>query len=196
MPALKQFWIFGALITTADAAQPIGKIHRYDNQSGEATISLTGASAPRQKVFIESGEKHFPCAIKASYHTKVTCLTAKGLKLTRGLFVYSAQPKEKEKPAPLPVVVIPEILGTTWQGKNLAEKRFEFFFDNEYVLEYRSANGNYRDGIWEVRGNKVKIGVNDSYAIYEGVISGDTIEGKGFNKSGERWVWKMERVRP
>ncbi|HMP57931.1 MAG TPA: hypothetical protein PKD86_01150 [Gemmatales bacterium] len=86
-----------------------------------------------------------------------------------------------------------ELVGTTWSGVDSDGDRYVFRFLRDGVLDWTSPAGRFRDGKWQLEGDRVTITLNDGYSTYTATIKNDAMEGEAVNRVGRRWTWKMRR---
>jgi len=83
-----------------------------------------------------------------------------------------------------------ELEGSRWhmvyEGPISGHTEFDIMFHPEGQLEIHRA-GYVGKHTWELDGNKIRIGINNDYAVYEGQFSGrDFVSGTAKNKQGNR----------
>ncbi|GIW81065.1 MAG: hypothetical protein KatS3mg105_2872 [Gemmatales bacterium] len=88
-----------------------------------------------------------------------------------------------------------DLTGTTWSGDGAVAYTI-YVFERGGVLQY-SYNGNtYRNGTWKQHGPNVYFEANQKYWEFEGVIRGDVIVGKSWNRAGRKWPIMTMRRQP
>lgn len=87
------------------------------------------------------------------------------------------------------------LTGTTWSGTDSDGDAYTFTFEPNGRLRYTSPSGSYfqPQDTWSQSGNRVTMKMNDGYAVYEGVISGNVIDGKSTNVTGKKWTWRISK---
>lgn len=86
-----------------------------------------------------------------------------------------------------------DLTDSTWEGSDSDGDYLRFTFLPGGVLEYQNPTIAYRNGSWKQAGSAVSIEMNDHYAEYEGVIQGETMDGKAHNVAGKNWTWSVKR---
>jgi len=91
----------------------------------------------------------------------------------------------------------PNLEGSIWAGRQWGQTsltgKFIVRFRRDGLLGFTSKFGTYTGDKWAQSGNKVKLDITDGYAIYEGTIRGDVIEGTATNVKGKEWKWRVVR---
>ncbi len=85
------------------------------------------------------------------------------------------------------------LAGTTWAGTDSKGDYYEYTFETGGILQYKSPTGVYRNGTWKQTGNEIYMETNKKYSERQGVISGNIMEGKGWNTRGLTWTWKAKK---
>lgn len=85
------------------------------------------------------------------------------------------------------------VAGTVWAGTDSRGDFYEYHFQRDGSLHYRSPSGFWKNGTWEQDGTKIYMETNKRYSERLGRISGDVMEGRGHNVQGERWTWRASR---
>lgn len=92
------------------------------------------------------------------------------------------------------------VTGGAWSGEANWEDGDTYnwtinFYDGG-KLDYSYRGSTYTDGSWKQTGAKVNFQVNNSYAVYDGVLIGDTISGTIHNVKDKNGVWSVKRSCP
>lgn len=90
-----------------------------------------------------------------------------------------------------------DIAGTTWSGMDIFITNlvpYQYIFHADGILEYRYQGNIYKNGTWRQEGDTVYMEMNNHFADRVGRISGDQMEGKGWNKKGQKWEWHINRL--
>lgn len=88
-----------------------------------------------------------------------------------------------------------DVLGTEWEGIGHDGDRMYLRFDEGGVIYYEIptlADTTPGNDFWTQDGTAVRITTNDEFAVYEGVISGETMTGTARNTKGENWDWSVD----
>ena len=80
--------------------------------------------------------------------------------------------------------------GTTWHVVDSDGYRYLIHFKSNGVLHYEGDRGPRQNGNWKLTNGKIKIEFNGGYANLDGVISGNTIQGRGVSAGTTTWTWK------
>ena len=86
-----------------------------------------------------------------------------------------------------------DVSGTIWTGFESDGDYYEYFFMSDGSLHYKSPTGFWTKATWKQDGNKIYMEFNNRYAENEGTIQGDRMEGDGWNITGLRWTWSLDR---
>ena len=87
---------------------------------------------------------------------------------------------------------IPSVSGTTWAGTNSKGEYYEYHFQQDGSLHYQSPSGYWENGTWAQSGNEIYMEMNNRYAEYQGIITGNKMEGNAWNVKGHHWTWTAE----
>jgi hypothetical protein len=84
---------------------------------------------------------------------------------------------------------VANVAGTTWVGTDSDGDYYEYHFQADGALHYKSPSGFHRIGNWKQDGNAVYMETNNKYSEYQGRITGTHIEGNAWNVEGRKWTW-------
>jgi len=84
------------------------------------------------------------------------------------------------------------IAGTTWSGTDSDGDYYEFSFEADGTLNYKSPTGFWTNGNWKQVGDKIFLEMNKGYSKYKGRIHGTQIKGKARNIKGHKWKWIVD----
>ncbi len=96
-------------------------------------------------------------------------------------------PTEPSKPQPLVMLI-----GTTWRGKLFSDGE-QITFHADGTLTYGFGKGGESPGSWKLTGNQLHFEVN-KYSEYQTTVTGDTIQGNGWNKAGQKTQPFLQRM--
>lgn len=85
------------------------------------------------------------------------------------------------------------VAGTIWTGWESDGDYYEFYFMKNGSLHYKSPTGYWTVATWRQDGNEIYMEFNNKYAERQGTITGNRMEGDGWNVKGLRWTWSAER---
>lgn len=87
------------------------------------------------------------------------------------------------------------LTNTTWIYAD-NDRKYKITFLNNGRIESTHPNESTPDNdFWRQNGQRIRISVNDGYAIYKGTILNDSeIKGTAKNKAGKRWRWVMKKI--
>jgi hypothetical protein len=85
------------------------------------------------------------------------------------------------------------VAGTTWAGTDSDGDYYEYYFQANGALHYKSPGGFYKNGSWKQDGDKIYMETNKKYAERQGLISGAHMEGKAWNVKGQTWTWQAQK---
>jgi len=85
------------------------------------------------------------------------------------------------------------VAGTIWAGTDVDGEPYEYHFQEGGVLGYKTPRYYDTDGTWKQDGNSIYMEVNHKYAERQGTITGNRMQGNGWNKAGRRWTWWAEK---
>lgn len=85
------------------------------------------------------------------------------------------------------------VAGTTWVGTDSDGDYYEYHFQRGGALHYQSPTGFYENGNWKQEGTSIYMETNNKYSEYQGLISGNRMQGKAWNTNGQRWTWEAEK---
>jgi hypothetical protein len=88
----------------------------------------------------------------------------------------------------------PSIAGTTWVGTDSDGDYYEYYFQTDGIMHYKSPAGFFwKNGTWKQDKSSIYMEMNNRYAEYQGVITGTRMEGQGWNTKGRKWTWVAEK---
>ena len=88
---------------------------------------------------------------------------------------------------------ISTLVGTTWSGPDSEGDHYEFTFEQNGTLAYKSPTGSFKNGKWKRSGAAVYMQMNNHFSEYLGEIKGDSMEGKAWNQEGRAWKWVVSK---
>lgn len=97
------------------------------------------------------------------------------------------EPTDPPKQQPLVLLI-----GTTWRGKLFADGE-QITFHADGTLTYGFGKGAESPGSWKLTGNQLYFEVN-KYSEYQTTVTGDTIQGSGWNKAGQKVQPYLRRI--
>ena len=99
-----------------------------------------------------------------------------------------------------PVPTSQDLVGSRWhmvyEGPISGHTEYDFTFRSAGKLDLHNPRDTTPDNdAWELNGTKITLMINDSYAVYEGQLSGrDFMSGTAKNKKAYTWDWEARRV--
>jgi len=81
------------------------------------------------------------------------------------------------------------VSGTTWVGTDSDGDYYEYSFQANGVLSYKSPSGSYTNGTWTQNGSSIYMETNNKYSEYQGRITGTHMEGNAWNIKDKKWNW-------
>lgn len=99
----------------------------------------------------------------------------------------------KDRPVVQSDLAPASVAGTTWVGTDSDGDYYEYHFQTNGALHYKSPTGFWKNGTWRQEGNEIYMETNNRYTERQGIISGNRMEGKAWNKEGRRWTWVAEK---
>ena len=84
---------------------------------------------------------------------------------------------------------VPNVSGTTWVGTDSGGNYYEYSFQADGALHYKSPTGFWTNGTWKQDGDSIYMETNNKYSEYQGRISGKHMEGKAWNVNNKEWTW-------
>jgi len=85
------------------------------------------------------------------------------------------------------------VSGTTWVGTDSDGDYYEYSFQADGALYYKSPSGFHTNGTWKQDGNSIYMETNNKYSEYKGLISGTHIEGNAWNVKDKHWTWVADK---
>ena len=84
---------------------------------------------------------------------------------------------------------VASVAGTTWVGTDSDGDYYEYTFQADGALHYKSPSGFWTNGTWKQDGDSIYMETNNKYSEYQGRISGTHMEGKAWNIKDKHWTW-------
>jgi hypothetical protein len=81
------------------------------------------------------------------------------------------------------------VSGTTWVGTDSDGDYYEYTFQADGALYYKSPSGFWKNGTWKQDGNSIYFETNNKYSEYQGRISSTHMEGNAWNIKDKHWTW-------
>jgi osmotically-inducible protein OsmY len=81
------------------------------------------------------------------------------------------------------------VSGTTWVGTDSDGDYYEYSFQADGALYYKSPSGFWTNGTWKQDGDSIYMETNNKYSEYQGRISGTHMEGRAWNVKDKHWTW-------
>ncbi|OEU74963.1 MAG: hypothetical protein BA869_00065 [Desulfuromonadales bacterium C00003107] len=85
------------------------------------------------------------------------------------------------------------VVSTTWAGTDSDGDYYEYQFQTNGNLHYKSPTGFWKNGTWKQKRNEIYMETNNKYTERQGIISGNRMEGQAWNAEGRRWTWVAEK---
>ncbi len=85
------------------------------------------------------------------------------------------------------------VSGTTWVGTDSGGDYYEYYFQADGALFYKSPSGFWTNGTWKQDGDSIYMETNNKYSEYQGRISGTHMEGKAWNIKNKEWTWVADK---
>ncbi|MGD1037405.1 MAG: hypothetical protein ABR878_09445 [Roseiarcus sp.] len=85
------------------------------------------------------------------------------------------------------------VAGTTWAGTDSDGDYYEYTFQADGVLAYKSPGGFYTNGTWKQNGDGIYMETNHKFSERQGRISGTHMKGKAWNIQGHKWTWAADK---
>ena len=105
----------------------------------------------------------------------------------------ATRPPTVQQPVVPSESVSASIAGSTWVGTDSDGDYYEYHFQVDGVLHYRSPTGLWKNGTWKQDNSSIYMEMNNRYSEYEGVITGVHMKGHGWNTTGRKWTWAAEK---
>ena len=84
------------------------------------------------------------------------------------------------------------VSGTTWVGTDSDGDYYEYHFQPDGALHYKSPTGFYKKGSWKQDGDAIYMETNNKYSERQGQISGTRMTGNAWNIKGRKWTWQAD----
>jgi hypothetical protein len=81
------------------------------------------------------------------------------------------------------------VAGTTWVGTDSVNNYYEYSFQTDGALYYKSPSGFWMNGTWKQDGGSIYFETNNKYSEYQGRISGTHMQGDAWNVKDRKWTW-------
>jgi len=88
------------------------------------------------------------------------------------------------------------VSGTTWVGTDSEGRYYEYSFQPDGAMYYKSPTGFWKNGTWKQDGNSIYMETNNKYSEYQGTITGTHMEGRAWNVKPEQWTWVADLRNP
>jgi hypothetical protein len=85
------------------------------------------------------------------------------------------------------------VAGTTWAGTDSDGDYYEYHFQTDGALHYKSPTGFWKNGTWKQDKNAIYMETNDRYSEYRGLISDTRMDGEAWDTTGRKWTWVAEK---
>jgi len=80
-----------------------------------------------------------------------------------------------------------------WAGLDSQGHYYEYYFQKDGSLHYRSPTGFWKNGTWKQNGADIYMETNKRYSERKGVIKGNAMEGNAWNIKGLKWTWTAKK---
>jgi len=108
------------------------------------------------------------------------------LTIAVGLFMQASAQNAKAQSAV-------SVSGTTWVGADSDGDYYEYTFQADGALHYKSPSGFWKNGNWKQDGDSIYFETNNKYSEYQGHISGTHMEGHAWNVKDRKWTWAADK---
>ncbi len=87
--------------------------------------------------------------------------------------------------------------GTTWLYSGASQSKESYTFMKGGTLKYSPVKLDkvFTNGTWVQDGDSIYMEMNNKHAEQEGIISGDSMSGKAWNKNGAKWDWTATKTK-
>ena len=88
------------------------------------------------------------------------------------------------------------LYGTTWSGSDSTGDPLIVNFAADGTFTYVNTgvpDDSTHGESWKLEGMKITLSFNDGFAIYQGLLDDDTMNGSASNTKGETWTWTMTK---
>ena len=85
------------------------------------------------------------------------------------------------------------VAGTIWVGADSDGDYYEYHFQADGALHYKSPDGFHKNATWTQDGDAIYMETNKKFSEREGRISGTHMEGKARNVRGDAWTWAADK---
>ena len=91
-----------------------------------------------------------------------------------------------------------DVTGTTWAGTDSDGDYYEYTFQPNGVLDYKSPSGTFTNGTWQEVDDTIYMQTylrltTKKYSERIGQIKGTHMEGKAINIAGRTWSWVADK---
>lgn len=104
----------------------------------------------------------------------------------------AAQQTDKQSTLPNNTLTA-SVAGSTWVGTDSEGDYYEFHFQADGALHYKSPSGFYKNGSWKQDGDGIYMETNNKFSERQGRISGTHMEGNAWNVRGQKWSWQVDK---
>jgi hypothetical protein len=88
---------------------------------------------------------------------------------------------------------IVSVAGTTWVGTDSRGDYYEYTFQPNGEMDYKSPDGYFTNGGWRQHGNAISMETNNGFSVRQGRIYGAHMQGAARNVKHERWEWEADK---
>jgi hypothetical protein len=85
------------------------------------------------------------------------------------------------------------VAGTLWVGTDSDGDHYEYAFQANGALYFKSPSGFHINGTWKQDGNSIYMEMTNKYSEYQGRISGTHMEGNAWNVKDRKWTWAADK---
>jgi hypothetical protein len=89
------------------------------------------------------------------------------------------------------------LYNTTWSGPESDGYALTVHFNADGTFTYTNTgvpDDPSHNETWKLEGMKITMSFNDGFAIRQGLLDDDTMNGSASNTKGESWTWTMTKV--
>ena len=104
----------------------------------------------------------------------------------------AAQQTDKQSTLPNNTLTA-SVAGSPWVGTDSEGDYYEFHFQADGALHYKSPSGFYKNGSWKQDGDGIYMETNNKFSERQGRISGTHMEGNAWNVRGQKWSWQVDK---
>lgn len=88
-----------------------------------------------------------------------------------------------------------DVSGSVWSGVDSHGDEYEYHFNRDGSLYYKSPTGFWKNGTWKQDKRVIYMETNSRYSEYRGLITDKQMEGGAWNIRGMHWSWVAKRVK-